>query len=196
MDGMPRPRPPHLHRQVSRHGKTVWYVRVGKGPRTRIKAAFGTPEFDAEYRGRDRHPAPPPIRLRGSLSAIVRRRHGAIYRLLLGSSAKPSWRTSSSRRARKNMRRSRARQSSPAEIGDTQRQPKRGTSWKQCAGSSGGPQMRSSSKQIPPPASLIQLDQRMPASLCGPRKRLPHTSGAGRSARDSASGSTFCYIRD
>jgi len=46
---MPRPRPPHLHRQVTRHGKAVWYVRVGKGPRTRIRAEFGTPEFDAEY---------------------------------------------------------------------------------------------------------------------------------------------------
>jgi hypothetical protein len=49
MDGMPRPRPPHLHRQVSRHGKTVWYVRIGKGPRIRIRSAFGTPEFDTEY---------------------------------------------------------------------------------------------------------------------------------------------------
>ena len=49
MDGMPRPRPPHLHRQVSRHDKTAWYVRIGKGPRIRIRAAFGTPEFDAEY---------------------------------------------------------------------------------------------------------------------------------------------------
>jgi integrase len=27
----------------------VWYVRIGKGPRIRIRAAFGTPEFDAEY---------------------------------------------------------------------------------------------------------------------------------------------------
>jgi integrase len=49
MDGMPRPRPPHLHRQVSRHGKTVWYVRIGRGPRVRIRSAFGTPEFDSEY---------------------------------------------------------------------------------------------------------------------------------------------------
>ena len=46
---MPRPRPPHLHRQVTQHGKTVWYVRIGKGPRVRIRAAFGSPEFDAEY---------------------------------------------------------------------------------------------------------------------------------------------------
>jgi len=49
MDGMPRPRPPHLHRQVSRHGKTIWYVRIGKGPRIRIRSGFGTPEFDCEY---------------------------------------------------------------------------------------------------------------------------------------------------
>jgi integrase len=27
----------------------VWYVRIGKGKRTRIRASFGTPEFDAEY---------------------------------------------------------------------------------------------------------------------------------------------------
>ena len=46
---MPRPRPPHLHRQVTQHGKTVWYVRIGKGPRIRIRAAFGTPEFHSEY---------------------------------------------------------------------------------------------------------------------------------------------------
>ena len=49
MDAMPRPRPPHLHRQVSRHGQTVWYVRIGKGRRIRIRSAFGSPEFDAEY---------------------------------------------------------------------------------------------------------------------------------------------------
>jgi hypothetical protein len=49
MNAMPRPRPPHLHRQVSRHGKTVWYVRLAKGPRVRIRSAFGTSEFDAEY---------------------------------------------------------------------------------------------------------------------------------------------------
>src|SRR6516225_5851473 len=46
---MPRPRPPHLHREVTRHGRVVWYVRVDKGPRIRLRAEFGTPEFDAEY---------------------------------------------------------------------------------------------------------------------------------------------------
>jgi hypothetical protein len=44
-----RPRPPHLQRQVTQHGRAVWYVRIGRGPRTRIRAPFGTAEFDAEY---------------------------------------------------------------------------------------------------------------------------------------------------
>lgn len=49
METMPRPRLPHLHRQTTRHGKTVWYVRIGKGERTRISETFGTPEFKAAY---------------------------------------------------------------------------------------------------------------------------------------------------
>jgi integrase len=46
---MPRPRPPRLLRETTRHGKTVWYVRVGQGPRIRLRAEYGTPEFEAEY---------------------------------------------------------------------------------------------------------------------------------------------------
>ncbi len=46
---MPRPRPPHLQRETTRHGKTVWYLRAGKGARIRIRAEFGTDEFKAEY---------------------------------------------------------------------------------------------------------------------------------------------------
>jgi hypothetical protein len=48
MDRMPRPRPPYLSREVTRHGKPVWYVRRN-GRRVRIKAEYGTPEFDVEY---------------------------------------------------------------------------------------------------------------------------------------------------
>ena len=48
--GMPRPRPPHLHRQRTRHGRTVWYVRVGHGPRIRLAAEYGSEEFTAAYR--------------------------------------------------------------------------------------------------------------------------------------------------
>jgi hypothetical protein len=47
---MPRPRPPHLQREMTRHGKAVWYVRVGKGPRIRIRAEYRTVDFEAAYR--------------------------------------------------------------------------------------------------------------------------------------------------
>jgi integrase len=46
---MPRPRPPYLQRHITRHGKAVWYVRIAKGPRIRIRAECGTSEFDSEY---------------------------------------------------------------------------------------------------------------------------------------------------
>jgi hypothetical protein len=46
---MPRPRPPHLQCEPSRHGKPRWYVRVGKGPRIRITETYGTPEFTEAY---------------------------------------------------------------------------------------------------------------------------------------------------
>jgi integrase len=47
---MPRARPPHLHREETRHGAVTWYVRRGHGPRRRIKAEYGSPAFWAEYR--------------------------------------------------------------------------------------------------------------------------------------------------
>ena len=52
MSDMPHPRLPHLHREVTRHGRVVWYARVGgssRGPRVRLKAEYGTAEFWAEY---------------------------------------------------------------------------------------------------------------------------------------------------
>lgn len=49
MEAMPRPRPPFLHREITRHGKAVWYVRKGQGPRIRIRAELGTEAFLAEY---------------------------------------------------------------------------------------------------------------------------------------------------
>src|SRR5262245_46831972 len=47
---MPRPRPPHLHRERTRHGRLLWYVRVGHGPRIRLAAEYGSEEFEAAYR--------------------------------------------------------------------------------------------------------------------------------------------------
>lgn len=49
MDDMTGARPLHLQRETTRHGKPVWFVRIGKGPRTRLRAPYGTPEFKAEY---------------------------------------------------------------------------------------------------------------------------------------------------
>ena len=49
MADMPRPRPPHLQRQVSRHGKVAWYVRIDRGPKIRIHGIYGSAEFMVAY---------------------------------------------------------------------------------------------------------------------------------------------------
>lgn len=49
MPPMPKPRPPNLHREITRHGETVWYYRRAKGPRIRILGAYGSAEFQAAY---------------------------------------------------------------------------------------------------------------------------------------------------
>lgn len=46
---MPRPRKPYVQREVTRHGKTVWYFRRPGGPRVRLPGVFGSPEFSAAY---------------------------------------------------------------------------------------------------------------------------------------------------
>lgn len=46
---MPK-RLPYLHREKTRHGRTVWYVRLDRGPRIRIRGAYGSKEFLAQYR--------------------------------------------------------------------------------------------------------------------------------------------------
>ena len=50
ISAMPKPLPRYVCRQVTRHGRTVFYFRRERhGERIRIKAAFGSPEWDAEY---------------------------------------------------------------------------------------------------------------------------------------------------
>jgi integrase len=61
IEAMPRPRPAGLHKETSRHGKTVWYVRNGHGARTRIKGVYGTPEFEEAYRSVLSGDAPQPV---------------------------------------------------------------------------------------------------------------------------------------
>ena len=49
-DLMPRPRPPYVNREVTRHGKVVWYFRRGNGPRVRLPAPYSE-GFDEAYEG-------------------------------------------------------------------------------------------------------------------------------------------------
>jgi integrase len=76
MEGMARPRPQFLRREKTRHGKLVWYVRRGDGPRIRIDAEFGTPEFAAAYEAAiAQAPVParePPVRT-GSIKWLLER---------------------------------------------------------------------------------------------------------------------------
>jgi hypothetical protein len=46
---VPHPLPRYLNREVTRHGKTVWYVPDARGPRIRIKAPFGTVKRDVRF---------------------------------------------------------------------------------------------------------------------------------------------------
>jgi hypothetical protein len=46
---MPRKLPPFLHREITRHRKSVWYFLRGKGPRIRIPGEFNSVEFLAAY---------------------------------------------------------------------------------------------------------------------------------------------------
>lgn len=48
IDGMPRKLPPYVNRQVTRHGKALYYFRKGKGPRTPLPAP-SDPTFNDEY---------------------------------------------------------------------------------------------------------------------------------------------------
>src|SRR4051812_8208915 len=95
---MPPPRPPHLHQETNRHGRTVWYVRKGKGPRIRIKGTYGTPEFEEAYRAAVAGEAP-----RGSAKAA----RGTLEWLWMLYRQTPSWTELSpaTRRQRENIMR-------------------------------------------------------------------------------------------
>lgn len=50
MSGMPKPRYQYVQKQTTRHGKTVWYFRIGDGPRTRMPGEYGDDDFVAAWR--------------------------------------------------------------------------------------------------------------------------------------------------
>jgi hypothetical protein len=69
---MPRPRPPHLQRSESRHGKVVWFVQMKRGaPKIRIRGEYGSPEFDAAYQAAVTHqPAPKKPEIKASQGTL------------------------------------------------------------------------------------------------------------------------------
>jgi integrase len=85
---MPRPRWPHLHREVSRHGTIRWVVRIGHGPRIPLTEPYGSREFEAQYHAAvrsDRTPKPAGqyhAAVRGDnapkLDAVLRARKGTL----------------------------------------------------------------------------------------------------------------------
>ena len=69
---MPHLRPPHLVRERTRHGSMIWYVRVGQGPRTRMREVYDSPEFWREYRlAVEGRPKPPPGPLVATLAWLI-----------------------------------------------------------------------------------------------------------------------------
>jgi integrase len=49
MEPMPRVRKPYVQRETTRHKTVVWYFRKGTGPRVRLRGAYESPEWLADY---------------------------------------------------------------------------------------------------------------------------------------------------
>ena len=73
MKQMPRPMPPLLYRERNRHGTIVFYIRNGKGPRIRVRGAYGSPEFSASYQAAllDQAPQRGPVTATGTLGWLI-----------------------------------------------------------------------------------------------------------------------------
>lgn len=50
MAAMPKNRKAYIETFLSRHGKRMWFFRVGKGPRVRLPDQYGSAEFNEAYR--------------------------------------------------------------------------------------------------------------------------------------------------
>lgn len=86
---MPRPRPPYLHLERTRHGDVVWYFRRGKGKRIRICGDYCSPEFMDAYEAAREATAPQraPRATAGTLAWLIARYRdsGAWARLSVAS---------------------------------------------------------------------------------------------------------------
>ena len=135
---MPRPRPPYLHHETTRHKRRVWYVRIGRGPRIRLKADFGTPQFEAEYQAAIRGERPPQgealrVLVDGRSLATVERRPGCRCRSPQGDNAKTFFSRLSRQRGGNHSRLSPKARLRPAGTDAAPHQHKRGISSTLCA---------------------------------------------------------------
>ena len=184
---MPRPRPPHLHREVTRHGKPCGTSASVAASAFRIKAEFGTPDFDAEYQAGHQRAATSAKGDRVGHPCVAPRalpRNARLARSVIGNAqaARGDHSPRSSRRRALSLL-----QGSPAQTivagrdrrASTPAQARhfletmRGTV-------SGGPPRRHWSKKTRPSASKIRRAPRAADSRFGPRNRLRHMSAAGR----------------
>lgn len=76
---MPHPMPPNLYRERNRHGTAVFYVRMGKGPRIRIRGDYMSSEFAANYRAAiiGQEPQCGPVTATGTLAWLIACYHGS-----------------------------------------------------------------------------------------------------------------------
>ncbi|HEU4986845.1 MAG TPA: tyrosine-type recombinase/integrase [Rhizobiaceae bacterium] len=91
---MPRQRKPYVQREVTRHGKIVWYFRKGDGPRIRLAGEYESPEFLAAYDAALAGNAPAaraalPQHKHGTLAWLIRQyRQSAVFRDLADNTRK------------------------------------------------------------------------------------------------------------
>ena len=137
-----------------RHGKAVWYVRVGKGPR--IKSARRTDRRNSTLNirppywvnARRQKAAHGPEAWHGWSIAIVKRRHGLHFRWRRAGSVRTSSGKSSKRPDKIHSARSTRRTSQPAEIAAARHHSRRGISSTPCAVYLSGRKTFSSSNRI------------------------------------------------
>jgi hypothetical protein len=198
MTDMSRPRPPFLRREVTRHGTVVWYVRKGESQRVRIRAAFGTPAFDAEYRSAlDATPRP----VKGGTIA------GSIAWLIERYEETSAWTKLSraSQRQRQNMlaqvikaagsRSFTEITKSSLESARDRRSAAQGRKFLDVMRALFRWAIKAGIAKIDPTSGVATLRRsRLPASMCRAKTTLPLMRHVGRSGRGSAYGWTCSFI--
>ena len=199
MVAMPRPRPPYLSREITRHGAAVWYVRRN-GNRTRIRAEYGTPEFDAEYQAALTACQPPAEKrlAAGTLTWLIecfrgtaawqarsestRAKWDGIYRQVMETAGSAPLSAMTPKAIRSGLERRAHTPGQAQHFLNAMRALFRWAVRVQLV------------KTDPLRASKRLLADAMPVSALGLRRTLPRTRSNGRSERASASGSTCCSI--